>query len=89
MTFFFLEVSFKSLLVEFSLRPCSYATMVVREITKEDTSSHSQLNLSKLTQFKPQKRSPPSATVDQNEDVPHKKIKITCEKESSELSTKD
>ncbi|XP_025418895.1 pseudouridylate synthase 7 homolog isoform X2 [Sipha flava] len=41
--------SFKSLLIEFSLKPSNYATMVVREITKQDTSSHAQASLCKTS----------------------------------------
>ncbi|XP_025197379.1 pseudouridylate synthase 7 homolog [Melanaphis sacchari] len=41
--------SFKSLSIEFSLRPSNYATMVVRQITKQDTSSHTQASLCKIS----------------------------------------
>lgn len=38
--------------VEFSLKPSNYATMVVREITKQDTSSHAQASLCKVSNNK-------------------------------------
>ncbi|KAF0771299.1 pseudouridylate synthase 7 [Aphis craccivora] len=41
--------SFKSLSIEFSLRPSNYATMVIRQITKQDTSSHTQASLCKIS----------------------------------------
>lgn len=49
MDFLFTDGSFKSLSIEFSLRPSNYATMVVREITKQDTSSHAQASLCKVS----------------------------------------
>lgn len=51
-TYFSLDGSFKSLLIEFSLLPSNYATMVVREITKQDTSSHAQASLCKTSRNK-------------------------------------
>ncbi|VVC34511.1 Hypothetical protein CINCED_3A011732 [Cinara cedri] len=39
--------SFKSLMVEFTLLPSIYATMVVRELTKQDTSAYNQASLCK------------------------------------------
>lgn len=50
--YIFLDGSFKSLLIEFSLLPSNYATMVVREITKQDTSSHAQASLCKMSRNK-------------------------------------
>lgn len=50
--YFFIDGLFKSLSIEFSLRPSSYATMVVREITKQDTSSHAQASLCKVSYYK-------------------------------------
>lgn len=44
--------SFKSLSIEFSLLPSNYATMVVREMTKQDTSSHVQASLCKISNNK-------------------------------------
>ncbi len=38
---------FKALKVEFTLPPSSYATMVIREITKLDSSAHQQSNFNK------------------------------------------
>jgi len=43
---------FKSLSIEFSLLPSNYATMVVREMTKQDTSSHTQASLCKISNNK-------------------------------------
>lgn len=49
---FTVDGSFKSLSIEFSLRPSNYATMVVRQITKQDTSSHTQASLCKMSNNK-------------------------------------
>ena len=38
---------YKALKMEFSLPPSAYATMAIREITKTDSSSHYQSNLSR------------------------------------------
>lgn len=54
---------FKSLLIEFSLLPSNYATMVVREITKQDTSSHAQASLCKTSH---NKRDAPKSVEEEN-----------------------
>lgn len=69
--FFIIDGSFKSLSIEFSLRPSNYATMVVREITKQDTSSHAQASLCKISNNKRDQ----SPTVTEEENV-SKKIKL-------------
>jgi len=68
---FLIDGSFKSLSIEFSLRPSNYATMVVRQITKQDTSSHTQASLCKIS--KNNKRDTPSTDEEENGS---KKIKL-------------
>lgn len=67
----FIDGAFKSLSIEFSLRPSNYATMVVREITKQDTSSHNQASLCKLSNYKRE-----STLTKVNEENSCKKIKL-------------
>ncbi|XP_050540711.1 pseudouridylate synthase 7 homolog [Daktulosphaira vitifoliae] len=45
-----LEGKYRSLLIEFSLQSSNYATMVVRELTKQDTSSHSQASFAQVSE---------------------------------------
>lgn len=66
-----LDGSFKSLSIEFSLRPSNYATMVVRQITKQDTSSHTQASLCKISNNN--KRDTPSTKEEENSS---KKIRL-------------
>jgi len=61
---FTIDGSFKSLSIEFSLRPSNYATMVVRQITKQDTSSHTQASLCKISNNN--KRDTPSTEEKEN-----------------------
>lgn len=69
--FFLVDGSFKSLSIEFSLRSSNYATMVVRQITKQDTSSHTQASLCRI--LKNNKRDTPSTEENENAS---KKIKL-------------
>ena len=39
---------YKALVLEFGLPPASYATMLIREVTKLDTSTHSNMKLNNL-----------------------------------------